>query len=220
MPTDHSKSEYLYHRIKQELLAGKYPPGDRIDSAALAKEHKTSQTPVRFALHRLVGEGLLEDQGRHGLLIPTVSEFCLRDLYDWTYRLLGLAFDIGFDAGKDIPWAFSPDTNDADEVDRIRLLFESICHATGHVSLYFAMVRVNDKLAPVRRMKKNHFFDTTQEFKELAQLWADRELADLQASLTAYHERRLKIVPNIVALHAGRMALRSLHVTARPGRNR
>jgi DNA-binding GntR family transcriptional regulator len=57
----HSKSEFVYRKVRRALQSGRYAPGQRIDPARVATEFNTSATPVRFALYRLVGEGLVAD---------------------------------------------------------------------------------------------------------------------------------------------------------------
>lgn len=66
MEPKNSKSERLYEEIKRAILTGRYTPGARIDPSTLANEFKISPTPVRFALYRLVGEGVIEDHAREG----------------------------------------------------------------------------------------------------------------------------------------------------------
>lgn len=78
----HSKSAFLYGQVRRALQAGRYVPGQRIDPATLAAEFNTSPTPVRFALYRLVGEGLIADHARSGLHVPLLTEVALHDLYD------------------------------------------------------------------------------------------------------------------------------------------
>ena len=91
-----SKSAFLYLEVRHALRSGNYVPGQRIDPATLAEEFHASATPVRFALYRLVGEGLIADHGRNGLHVPLPTEVILRDQYDWMRRLLQMACDVCF----------------------------------------------------------------------------------------------------------------------------
>lgn len=95
MSAIHSKSAFVYEQVRRALQSGRYLPGQRIDPGKLAGEFNTSATPVRFALYRLVGEGLVADHARYGLQVPLLTEVALRDLYDWMERLLSMACDIG-----------------------------------------------------------------------------------------------------------------------------
>lgn len=91
MQDKHSKNARAYTSIKMSLQVGRFLPGERIDPATLAQEFGASPTPVRLALHRLVGEGLLEDCSREGFHLPRLTEAGLRDLYDWMEQLLVIA---------------------------------------------------------------------------------------------------------------------------------
>ena len=95
MHESYSKSAFLHQQIRRALQSGRYLPGERVDPGTLAKEFRISTTPVRLALYRLVGEGLLEDHARGGLHVPLLNEVAMRDLYDLMQRLLLMACDIG-----------------------------------------------------------------------------------------------------------------------------
>jgi DNA-binding GntR family transcriptional regulator len=49
-----------YDAIRARIIGGEIPPETRINIDALGRELGVSQTPVREALHRLEGDGLLE----------------------------------------------------------------------------------------------------------------------------------------------------------------
>lgn len=194
-----SKSAFLYDEIRIALQAGRYVPGERIDPAALAQQFKTSPTPVRFALYRLVGEGMIADHAREGFHVPLTTEVALRDLYDWMQRLLVMACDIGV-AGTQGAEAFDVPKRGNDVVMLTRELFEAIALATNHHCLYFAVRHTNDRLGPIRRIKQPLVPDASDELVHLSQYWLKRDLENLKAALVDYHDRRKRLVPRIVAL--------------------
>lgn len=201
MDAIHSKSSFLYGQVRRALQSGRYAPGQRIDPAMLASEFQTSPTPVRFALYRLVGEGLLEDHARGGLHVPLPTEVALRDLYDWMQRLLLMACDIGFaprlQAATRCVELSSP------EDDFVKLtwqLFDTIARATVQGSLHQAVKQTNDRLAPIRRAKQDLLELPFEELSELNRHWQARDMPALKAALRDYHEARKKLVPCIVAL--------------------
>ncbi|MFB2551932.1 GntR family transcriptional regulator [Ensifer soli] len=53
-------SSQVYDAIRNSLMDGRYPPGDRLRISALADELGVSITPVREAIFRLVSEHALE----------------------------------------------------------------------------------------------------------------------------------------------------------------
>ncbi|MBB5880682.1 DNA-binding GntR family transcriptional regulator [Xanthomonas arboricola] len=196
----HSKRAVAYAQVRRALQSGRYPPGQRIDPAKLATELKISSTPVRFALYRLVGEGLLIDHARYGFQVPLLTEVALRDLYDWMERLLRMACDMGVAL---VPHATGePESTSAatDVVKQTWKLFDAIARATAHWSLHHAVRQTNDKLAPVRRAKHGLLDGLDEELAELTLHWQQRDLAALQTALHVYHVRRIQAVPRIVAV--------------------
>ena len=87
-------SERIYRVVKQQVLDGVFRPGERIEAAQLADLHNASITPVRAALHRLVGEQLVDARPSEGFHAPQVSEPSLRDLYDWNGQVLQIALQL------------------------------------------------------------------------------------------------------------------------------
>jgi DNA-binding GntR family transcriptional regulator len=207
MSVIHSKSAFVYVQVRRALQAGRYMPGQRIDPASLATEFHTSPTPVRFALYRLVGEGLLADHARNGLHVPLPTEVALRDLYDWMQRLLLMACDIGVAAtARATEEAAPPPSAEDDLVKRTWRLFDMIARATAHRSLHHAVKQSNDRLAPIRRAKQTLIEDSDRELRELIRHWQQRDIAALRSALQDYHERRKHLVPAIVATLSDRMA--------------
>lgn len=73
--------EKVYTAIRNLILDGTFPQGERLVESRIAEQIKTSRTPVREALHLLEKEGLLESIPRAGyqvkpLLWEEVEEIC------------------------------------------------------------------------------------------------------------------------------------------------
>jgi DNA-binding GntR family transcriptional regulator len=182
------------------LLAGRYAPGERIDPATLGRSFKSSPTPVRFALYRLVGEGTIADHAREGFHVPLLTEVALRDLYDWMQRLLVMACSMRVDSaskGADVSIALK---RDGDLVLATRELFEAIAAATDRASLSQAVYQANNRLGPARKAELELIPDVSDELANLTEHWAARDLKALKRGLIHYHERRKRRVPRIAAL--------------------
>jgi len=199
----HSKSAFVYGQVRRALQSGRYAPGQRIDPATLAAECDTSPTPVRFALYRLVGEGLVADRARNGLHVPLFTEVAMRDLYDWMERLLLMACDIGVAPTVRKIGELELASADDDLVKLTWQLFDAIASATAHWSLHRAVMQTNDRLAPIRRAKRGLLEHTYEELSQLNRHWQTRDMPALKAALHDYHERRKQLVPCIVALLSG-----------------
>jgi len=63
----------VYDVIREGILNGEYPAGSRMVESRLAKQIKTSRTPVREALHMLEMEGLLESIPRVGYRVKPIE---------------------------------------------------------------------------------------------------------------------------------------------------
>lgn len=200
MSAIHSKSAFVYRQVRQGLRSGLYAPGQRIDPATLAAEYRTSATPVRFALYRLVGEGLLEDHGRGGMHVPLPTEVALRDQYDWMEGLLLMACETGFtQRASDAAARQDPPSREDDLVKKTWQLFDAIAKATGRIQLGQAVRLANDRLAPVRRAKQDLLEQPLEELSTLVRHWQAHDIPALKAALHDYHARRRQLVPCIVA---------------------
>jgi DNA-binding transcriptional MocR family regulator len=199
METAHLKRAMVYEHVRRGLQSGRYLPGQRINPATLALELKVSDTPVRGALFQLVGGGLIIDNPRIGLQVPLLSEIAMRDLYDWMERLLLMACEIGICPSARKHAVPALPEHDVDIPKSTWKLFDAIAYATCHGALHQDVKRTNDQLAPIRRGKSGLIENPMEELHELYALWQQQELPALSVSIRAYHARRKRLVPHIVA---------------------
>ncbi|MBP6018087.1 MAG: GntR family transcriptional regulator [Burkholderiaceae bacterium] len=70
-------ADQIYTDIRQLLMSGTLPPGEKITLRGLAKVLETSPMPVREAVNKLVAEGALEMLPNRTLCVPkpTLSKF-------------------------------------------------------------------------------------------------------------------------------------------------
>jgi len=74
-----SLAKKAYHKIKFNILASYFSPGQVLKEADLAKRLKMSRTPIREALRKLAHEGLLKNIPNKGVL---VKELSLQDIME------------------------------------------------------------------------------------------------------------------------------------------
>lgn len=200
MTTSRSKSVLLHKQVRRALQSGRYLPGQRIDPATLASEFRTSPTPVRFALYRLVGEGLVVDCARSGLYVPLPTEVAMRDLYDWMERLLLMACDLAPASQRSRAPVQEPTSAEGDVVKQTWKLFDRMAAVTLNQSLHQAVKQSNDKLAPVRRAKQGLLEDPLEEYLTLLRPWNKGDRVAVRRGLRRYFGHRRKLVPHIVEL--------------------
>ena len=72
-------NEKIYNLIKGRITQFEYPPGFQMNIRRLQDELGVSNSPIKDALFRLAGEGLVEITSRKGTFVKDISE---RDIYE------------------------------------------------------------------------------------------------------------------------------------------
>ena len=80
----------VFHRIREDILSGKYTPGEILTELKLVADLGVSRTPIREALRRLEQEHIIEISQK-GILIIGVSKKDLKDILEIRIRIEGLA---------------------------------------------------------------------------------------------------------------------------------
>ncbi len=76
-----SRANDAYERLKGEILENRLPPGYQGTEPEVAERLNMSRTPVREALIRLQGEGLIELIPRRGIRVLPIAPSDMRDIY-------------------------------------------------------------------------------------------------------------------------------------------
>jgi len=70
-----SLTDQIYQRLRYQLRAGTFAPGERLIESSLAQQMAVSRSPVREALNRLAADGLLEKSGNGFQVVkPTAQD--------------------------------------------------------------------------------------------------------------------------------------------------
>jgi DNA-binding GntR family transcriptional regulator len=73
--------EVAYKAVRDAIVANKLKPGDRISEYKVAEWLKISRTPAREGLRKLEAEGFLTATPRRGLVVASVDEEAIYELY-------------------------------------------------------------------------------------------------------------------------------------------
>ncbi|WP_298197011.1 GntR family transcriptional regulator [Novosphingobium sp.] len=65
---------HIARALRQQILEGRYKPGDRLNESQIAREFSTSRIPVREALSHLQEQGLVMNFERRGMFVIQLSE--------------------------------------------------------------------------------------------------------------------------------------------------
>jgi DNA-binding GntR family transcriptional regulator len=74
-------AEEVSNLLRDMILDGRLPAGERINEVHLAAQIGVSRTPLREALSRLVNEGALRDVPRRGFFVCSLTEEEVRAIY-------------------------------------------------------------------------------------------------------------------------------------------
>lgn len=72
----------VYDLLRDEILDLKIAPGSPVDEVQLAERFKMSRTPIREALVRLAGEGLIETLPNRSTMVANIDFLNLHTLFD------------------------------------------------------------------------------------------------------------------------------------------
>jgi GntR family transcriptional regulator of vanillate catabolism len=94
-----SQAERALLRLREMILSGSLPPGERVGEVAIVERLGISRTPIRAALQRLEQEGLLETLPHGGFAVRTFSETDVMDAIELRGTLEGLAARLAAERG-------------------------------------------------------------------------------------------------------------------------
>jgi DNA-binding FadR family transcriptional regulator len=189
-------TERVYAVLKAQIMEGERKAGERLDPARLAAELNASATPVRDALHQLLGERMVQARPGHGFQVPLPCETSMCELYAWNADLLGLLLR-GWSPEKKPPLPVSQESGD--RASMVATLFDTIASTLGNAEHGRAVRQANDRLHPSRKAETTIFTDHASELDDLVAAWADGRATDLRSAISRYHKRRVRNVAQIVA---------------------
>jgi DNA-binding GntR family transcriptional regulator len=80
-------AEQVAARLREAVLSGQLPAGERLSQERLAEQYGVSRVPIRDALRHLQAEGLIESHPRLGTTVAQLSAADLDELYDMRLAL-------------------------------------------------------------------------------------------------------------------------------------
>lgn len=142
----------VHAMLHERIVAGTLRPGDRLREAQIAAEMGVSRTPVREALRRLEGDGLVAHEAHKGAVVRQLDYRAVTELYAIREVLEGTSAALAarhmseteIDALEDIVEAGGRHRDDAREAARLNKVFHTaLC--TGAHNRY--LVKILDQLA-------------------------------------------------------------------------
>ena len=148
-------SNSAYERIRAEIAEGQLPPTVIIREVDLVRDYGMSRTPIREALNRLEGVGLIRRVASGGYVAVELGPKEFSDIYQVREVLVGLAAKLAATNRTRVDVAHLDDALDAvdraiamgllDEADgHIRRIFHLIASASGNDYLHTTLGRLTD----------------------------------------------------------------------------
>lgn len=195
MSPDANAYDRIYTALKARLAAGRYPPGHRLEIQRVADEYRSSATPVREVMARLVGEGLVEPQIGGGFRAARLDGSSLASLYRWNAILLGATFNLIAATSPALFVGQGAQTPAADTPERaaatIASLFLAIAQASENENIVKAVTLVNTRLSFVRLAEPTVLKMVPQETTSILRSSSNNDTAALRRRIAAYHNRRV-----------------------------
>ncbi|MBW8842725.1 MAG: GntR family transcriptional regulator [Sphingomonadales bacterium] len=187
-------SERVYDALKERLLSGDVLPGDRLEPAFYADALGSSATPVRDALHRLVGEHLVDMRLAEGFFLPLVTEPGLRSLYMWNLEILRIALRL---------WTRSapsplPARQEQAQGESARDVFARIAVLSGNSEIVRSIAAANDRLATARVAETRTLPPIHLDLSELRLALYQADIKSAARHVIGYHRTCVGYVPQIV----------------------
>lgn len=127
--------------LRAQLRGGQMVMGEPLTITDLAEEMGLSVTPVREAMSRLAGEGLIEDRRGRGFFARRIDVADLVELYEMRELYLVAALRRRGSRPHQGHWQVDPG-------DTILFIFERLIAEAGDQTLLKAYREIGDRLAP------------------------------------------------------------------------
>jgi hypothetical protein len=190
-------STRVYEVLREIITRGDLRPGAHLDPAAISGELAASTTPIREALCRLMGEGLVETRQGSGFMLPLLDEPGLKDLYAWTVDLVGLA--LRRPKGGDRGSALHTEATD-DYAGTAARLFAGIAAKSPNREHGQAMERVNAQLHAVRMREPEILADAGEELAAIVLLAQSGSAQELHRLCASYLRKRIRYSAELLRL--------------------
>ncbi|UQV18933.1 GntR family transcriptional regulator [Brevundimonas albigilva] len=192
-----SRARDPYNEALAALLAfagvGRFGWGEPLVATTLAEELGLSPTPVREALARLSGEGLIEHRPGRGYYAPSPSPDDIVDLYELHRRLVHWALDV-LSHRDDHSLPIVLDLSSAEA------LFVGVVRTSGRAVLARAHWRTTLQIRPIRSVEARLLPEDPDWLRAVGADIATGDLDLVRVAVDAFHRSRSAQAGAVVAL--------------------
>lgn len=193
-----------YAWLRGNIGKGRFKPGQQLIISDIAREIRLSATPVREALSRLAGEGVIENLEKGGYVVPLPSASRLLEMLALQELFLVTAVSEELERrGGD--WSATqatllpigdPQALSASADELAMALFAAILGLSENRLLVDAGLSAVGNLSSARRVEHD-IFPRDTDLDEMGMLLHHGELLELVQFITRYHRRRRDAVTRL-----------------------
>lgn len=193
--------DVAYESVREAILANELKPGERVSEYKVAEWLGISRTPAREGLRRLESEGLLRQHPRRGMVVASIDDNALQELYAVRQLLEGGAAAMAARHATDaeIETLLHLSQAEAGFSDDPRRMFEHnrtfhnvVYHAAHNQLLLKFLLQTADTLAAYRNVStlviKDRREEVVAEHRELSEAIARRD-AEAAQEIAVRHVR-------------------------------
>lgn len=188
-------ADRVYDAVKEQILSGKLCPGSRLEPAAFAQDLGSSATPVRDALHRLIGENLVDARSGEGFYMPQLTAPDLEDLYQWNGQVLLLMLHHAVGPPPQMPTIRDRSIPAA---ERAAGLFARIADRSANLEHRRIVAHLSDRLHAARSHEAAVLGDLDPELSVMIDAIPSSSTKPLARLIATYHRRRWRAASDIV----------------------
>ncbi len=85
-----SNTQRLKDSLEDDIINGRYAPGERLDTEALARQFQVSRTPIREAIQQLTASGLVTVSPKKGTFVAKMGIEQLIEMFEVMAELEGM----------------------------------------------------------------------------------------------------------------------------------
>jgi len=178
--------------LRERIRVGALAPGARVTAKDVAEDLGLSPTPVREAMARLAGEGLLEERRGDGFFARSLSAADVDALFRLSLAMLRETVSAPRRPRPDLAVSLAAQAQEdpVRAVERLFLAWVAEAHSAVMVEKYQLLVC---QLGPVRRSEHLLFDDLRDEAARLVGL-ATLSPNERLKGVERFHARRLQVV--------------------------
>lgn len=172
-----TKSDYIYEKIKDDIVEGRLAPGERLLIDTLARQYNVSAMPIREVINRLLQDGLVESVANVGARIATLDRKKYKEIIFIKIELEALAFRMAAESATDdlikkLEDIISEMEDSLAKSDlflyaKLNKKFHlTICEANPNTFLYETLVSLWNRVDLIRRTLASSFTRSTESLAE------------------------------------------------------